>query len=188
MCRGRARLAADWNWGTCVNMWGMRGKVPAGPSSCTAPFRWQITIPGHLLQLLPAPRHSAQGSLYVRLLGDLDATCFSKADFLLLTFFFSPPSVRHIILCHRDPGKAYNEIAVGGCCRNEKLQQYLENDRKASGVGLTSGPWEETPQKRRQRSLSHARFFLGLFFLVTGLGLFQPGRLAAWKSLLPTCL
>ncbi|CAJ1378512.1 unnamed protein product [Effrenium voratum] len=26
--------------------------------------------------------------------------------------------------------KAYNEIAVGGCCRNEKLQQYLENDRK----------------------------------------------------------
>mmetsp|Transcript_51051 Transcript_51051/g.118951 ORF Transcript_51051/g.118951 Transcript_51051/m.118951 type:complete len:628 (-) Transcript_51051:76-1959(-) len=26
--------------------------------------------------------------------------------------------------------KEYNEIAVGGCCRNEKLQQYLENDRK----------------------------------------------------------
>jgi len=26
--------------------------------------------------------------------------------------------------------KAYNEIAVGGCCRNEKLQQYLENDRR----------------------------------------------------------
>ncbi|CAE7679304.1 efhc2 [Symbiodinium sp. CCMP2456] len=26
--------------------------------------------------------------------------------------------------------KAYNESAVGGCCRNEKLQQYLENDRK----------------------------------------------------------
>ena len=26
--------------------------------------------------------------------------------------------------------EAYNEIAVGGCCRNEKLQQYLENDRK----------------------------------------------------------
>ena len=24
----------------------------------------------------------------------------------------------------------YNEIAVGGCCRNEKLQQYLENDRR----------------------------------------------------------
>jgi len=26
--------------------------------------------------------------------------------------------------------KEYNEIAVGGCCRNEKLQQYLENDRR----------------------------------------------------------
>ena len=26
--------------------------------------------------------------------------------------------------------EAYNEIAVGGCCRNEKLQQYLENDRR----------------------------------------------------------
>lgn len=30
----------------------------------------------------------------------------------------------------RAPRQEYNEIAVGGCCRNEKLQQYLENDRR----------------------------------------------------------
>lgn len=31
---------------------------------------------------------------------------------------------------HLQLAKEYNEIAVGGCCRNEKLQQYLENDRR----------------------------------------------------------
>lgn len=31
---------------------------------------------------------------------------------------------------HLQVAKEYNEIAVGGCCRNEKLQQYLENDRR----------------------------------------------------------